>query len=64
MNKGSVHDGQNTRLLLESEITAENMALVNEYLSLPDTQRKGCGMVAGGSILPLLVALTGFGLAS
>jgi len=30
---------------------------VQDYLSLPDTKLTGCGMVAGGSISPLLGAV-------
>ena len=45
------------RLLGETGIDAESFALVSDYLSLPDTKLTGCGMVAGGSISPLLGAV-------
>jgi len=32
-------------------------AIVRDYLSLPDEHQRGCGMVAGGAISPLLAAL-------
>ena len=45
------------KLLEETDIDSEGYALVSDYLSLPDTKLKGCGMVAGGSISPLLGAV-------
>jgi RNA-directed DNA polymerase len=45
------------KLLDDVGIDAESYALVSDYLSLPDTKFTGCGMVAGGSISPLLGAV-------
>ena len=45
------------KLLEDAGIDAESYQLVQDYLSLPDTKRAGCGMVAGGSISPLLGAV-------
>ena len=44
-------------LLEDAGIDAEGYGLVQDYLSLPDTKLTGCGMVAGGSISPLLGAV-------
>jgi RNA-directed DNA polymerase len=44
-------------LLEETDIDTESYELVRDYLSLPDTELTGCGMVAGGSISPLLGAV-------
>jgi hypothetical protein len=43
--------------LQEAGITTEDSALVKAYLTLPDMGHTGCGMVAGGSISPLLGAV-------
>ena len=43
--------------LQEAGITTEDSALVKAYLTLPDMSHTGCGMVAGGSISPLLGAV-------
>ena len=45
------------QLLEDAGIAAESYALVQDYLSLPDRKLTGCGMVAGGSISPLLDAV-------
>ena len=45
------------KLLEDAGINAEGYALVQDYLSLPDMKSTGCGMVAGGSISPLLGAV-------
>ena len=45
------------KLLEETDIDTESYELVRDYLSLPDTELTGCGMVAGGSISPLLGAV-------
>ena len=45
------------KLLEETDIDTESYELVSEYLSLPDMKLTGCGMVAGGSISPLLGAV-------
>ena len=45
------------KLLEDAGIAAEGYALVQDYLSLPDRKLTGCGMVAGGSISPLLGAV-------
>ena len=45
------------KLLEDAGIDAEGFTLVSAYLSLPDTQLTGCGMIAGGSISPLLGAV-------
>ena len=45
------------KLLEDAGIDAEGYELVQDYLSLPDTKLTGCGMVAGGSISPLLGAV-------
>ncbi len=45
------------RLLGDAGIDAESYELVNDYLSLPDMKLTDCGMVAGGSISPLLGAV-------
>ncbi len=45
------------KLLEDAGIDAAGYELVQDYLSLPDTKLKGCGMVAGGSISPLLGAV-------
>ena len=45
------------RLLEDADIDAQSYALVQDYLSLPDMKLTGCGMVAGGSISPLLGAV-------
>jgi hypothetical protein len=45
------------KLLEETDIDTESYELVSDYLSLPDMKFTGCGMVAGGSISPLLGAV-------
>ena len=45
------------KLLEETDIDTESYELVRDYLSLPDAKLTGCGMVAGGSISPLLGAV-------
>jgi RNA-directed DNA polymerase len=45
------------KLLEETGIDTESYELVSDYLSLPDMKFTGCGMVAGGSISPLLGAV-------
>ena len=45
------------KLLEDAGIDAEGYELVRDYLSLPDAKLTGCGMVAGGSISPLLGAV-------
>ena len=45
------------KLLEETDIDTESYELVRDYLSLPDTKLTSCGMVAGGSISPLLGAV-------
>jgi RNA-directed DNA polymerase len=53
----SMNHGVLLKLLEDAGIDAEGYALVCDYLSLPDTKLTGCGMVAGGSISPLLGAV-------
>jgi hypothetical protein len=53
----SMNHGVLLKLLEDAGIDAEGYALVSDYLSLPDTKLTGCGMVAGGSISPLLGAV-------
>ena len=45
------------KLLEDAGIDAEGYELVRDYLSLPDAKLTDCGMVAGGSISPLLGAV-------
>jgi hypothetical protein len=45
------------KLLEDAGIDSEGYELVQDYLSLPDMKLTGCGMVAGGSISPLLGAV-------
>jgi len=53
----SIHHATLLNQMEQAHIPSHLLKLVRQYLEIPDTDKTGCGLTAGGALSPLLASL-------